>query len=94
MPARCLKMAEERPQESGRTRIQLGYLGLMIVFLITAMAGTGFAIGLLLVVWQLLGGTWDGFLLFLTGFSGLVTLIGVIILSLSREQVSPVDEPN
>ena len=93
MPARCLKMAEERSQESGRTRIRLGYLGTLMVLLITAMAGTGFMIGLLLLVWELIGGILSGFLLFVTGFSGLVTLIGIVILGLSREQVS-VDESN
>jgi ABC-type multidrug transport system permease subunit len=86
-------MAEEHSQESGRTPIRLGYLGTMIVFLITAMAGTGFAVGLLLLVWSLLGGIFSGFLLFLTVFSGLVTLIGIIILGLSKEQ-APVDAPN
>ena len=85
-------MAEEHSQESGRTPIRLGYLGTLIVLLITAMAGTGFVISLLLLVWELIGGIWSGFLLFLTGFSGLVTLVGIIILGLSREQVS-VDEP-
>ncbi|MGA3192045.1 MAG: hypothetical protein ABSD73_05975 [Candidatus Bathyarchaeia archaeon] len=86
-------MAEERSQESGRTRIRLGYLGTLMVLLITAMAGTGFMIGLLLLVWELIGGILSGFLLFVTGFSGLVTLIGIVILGLSREQVS-VDESN
>ena len=79
---------------SGRIpKIQLGYLGTLIVLLITAMAGTGFLVGLLLLVWLLLGGILSGFVLFLTGFSGLVTLIGIIILSLSKDQDS-VDAPN
>jgi len=69
---------------TGRTPIQLGFTATLIVLLITALAGTGFAIGLLLLVWELLGGLLPEFLLFLTGFSGLVTLIGVVILSLSK----------
>jgi hypothetical protein len=77
--------------ETGRSPIRLGFLGTLMVLLLSAMAGTGFVVGLLLLVWQLIGGTLSGFLLFVTGFSGLVTLIGIVILGLSREQVS-VDE--
>jgi len=76
-----------------RIRIQLGTMGTLIVLLITAMAGTGFAVGLLVLVWLLLGGLLSGVLLFLTLFSGLVTLIGIIILSLSKDQAT-VDESN
>ena len=72
---------------TGRTPIQLGFTGTLIVLLITALAGTGFAIGLLLLVWSLLGGILPEFLLYLTGFSGLVTLIGIIILSLSKGEL-------
>lgn len=86
-------MAEEQSQESRRTPIRLGFLGTLIVLLITAIAGTGFVVGLLLMVWSLLGGILSGFLLFLTGFSGLVTLIGIIILGLSKGQISD-DEPD
>jgi hypothetical protein len=73
--------------------IRLGYMGTLMVFLITAMAGTGFVVSLLLLVWSLLGGTFSGFLTFVTGFSGLVALIGIVILSLSKEEVSE-DELN
>ena len=76
-----------------RIKIQLGTAGTLIVLLITAMAGTGFVVGLLLLVWLLLGGLLSGVLLFLTGFSGLVTLIGIIILGLSKDQAT-VDESN
>jgi len=71
-----------------RIKIQLGYAGTLIVLLITALAATGFLVGLLLLVWSLVGGIFSGFLLFLTGFSGLVTIIGIIILSLSKDEVS------
>jgi len=73
-----------RSRATARAPIQLGFTATLIVLLITALAGTGFAIGLLLLLWSLLGGLLPEFLLFLTGFSGLVTLIGVIILSLSK----------
>jgi uncharacterized membrane protein len=71
--------------ETGRARIRLGYVGTLMVVLITAIAGTGFAVGLLLSVWLLLGGITSGSLLFLTGVSGVVALIGIIILSLSKD---------
>jgi uncharacterized membrane protein len=85
-------MAEKESKESSkcrktrRTPIQLGYLGTMIVLLITAMAGTAFAIGLLLLVWLLFGGFYSQSLLFLTVFSGTVTLVGVILLGFSRRE--------
>ena len=75
----------------GRTPIRLGYMGTLMVILITALAGTGFVVGLLLLVWSLLGGVFSGFLLFLTAFSGLVTLAGVIILSLFKGEMEEED---
>ena len=78
---------------SGRTPIQLGFMGTLIVVLITAIAGTGFVVGLLLLVWSLTGGIFSGVISFLVGFSGLVTLIGIVILSLSKEEDSE-DAPN
>jgi uncharacterized membrane protein len=75
----------------GTTPIKLGYTGTLIVLLITAMAGTGFVFGLLLLVWSWLGGLLPGVLLFLTGFSGLVTLAGVIILSLFKGEIQEED---
>jgi hypothetical protein len=76
---------------TGRTPIQLGFTGTLIVILITALAGTGFAISLLLLVWSLLGGILPEFLLYLTGLSGLVTLLGIIILSLSKGEIQRED---
>jgi hypothetical protein len=75
----------------GRPSIHLGFTGTLMVILITALAGTGFAIGLLLLVWSLLGGVFPEFLLYLTGFSGLVTLLGIIILSLSKGEMQQED---
>jgi len=76
---------------TGRTLIQLGFTGTLFVILITVLAGTGFAIGLLLLVWSLLGGLLPEFLLYLTGLSGLVTLLGIIILSLSKGEIQQED---
>jgi hypothetical protein len=76
---------------TGKPPIQLGFMGTLIVVIITAMAGTGFAIGLLLLVWSLLGGVFPEFVLYLTGLSGLVTLLGIVILSLSKGEIQEED---
>ena len=65
---------------------EFGFVAKMAVFLMTALAGTGFAVGLLLLLWSLLGGYWSEFLLFLTVFSGVATFIGLIILSLTKTE--------
>jgi hypothetical protein len=77
----------EASRATRRASIKLGYAATMIVLLITAMAGTGFAISLLLLVWLWLGGMVSEFLLFLAGLSGAVTLIGIIILSLFKREL-------
>jgi hypothetical protein len=67
--------------------MEFGFTAKLAVLLVTALAGIGFAIGPLLPLWSLLGGYWSEFLLFFTGFSGVVTLIGLIILSLTKGRI-------
>jgi len=67
--------------------MELSFTVKLAVLLITTLAGTGFAIGLMLLAWSLFGGYWSEFLIFLTGFSGVVTLIGVIILHYSKAEL-------
>jgi hypothetical protein len=75
------------PRASGIPPIRLGYAATLIVLLITAMAGTGFVVGLLLLVWSWLGGLLPGVLLFLTVFSGVVTIIGIIVLRFTKAEL-------
>lgn len=77
-------LTSESPPATERAPMELGLTAKLAVLLVTALAGAGFTIGLLLLLWSLLGGYYSEFLLFLTGFSGVVTLIGVIILSLTK----------
>ena len=63
-----------------------------MVILITAMAGTGCAICLLILLWLLLGGTFVEYLLYYTVLSGVVTLVGIIILTLSKGEPKEEDE--
>jgi len=80
-----LDEVEARAKE--RILMKLGFVARLAVFLVTALGGTGFAIGLLLLVWSLIGGYWSEFLLFFTVFSGIVALIGLFILHLSKDEL-------
>lgn len=74
-----------------RILMNLSFTAKMAVFLVTALGGTGFLIGLLLLAWSLLGGYWSEFLLFFTAFSGVVALIGLFILRLSKNELPETD---
>jgi hypothetical protein len=75
-----------------RIHIELGFAGTFMVVLITAMAGTGCAICLLILVWLLLGGMFVEYLLWLTVLTGLVTVVGIIILTLSKGKPEEEDQ--
>jgi hypothetical protein len=88
LPVSAVRRRKMEKSDSPKSGFQLGFTGTLIVLLITAIAGTGFAVGLLLMAWLALGGLYSGFLLFLTGFSGLVTLIGILILRFGKADSS------
>jgi len=80
------------PKSPKKAKFKLGFMGTFMVVLITAMAGTGCAICLLVLVWLLLGGMFVEYLLWLTVLTGLVTLVGIIILTLSKGKPEEEDQ--
>jgi hypothetical protein len=71
--------------------MRLSYTVQLAVLLITALAGTGFAVSLIFLFWELTD-PYRAYLdrsLYYVGFSGVLTLVGLIILSLSKRSQKP-----
>ena len=72
-------------------RMRLSYTVQLAVLVLTALAGTGFAISLILLIWELTDPS-RAYLdqsLYYAGFSGALTLVGLIILGLSKRSQEP-----
>jgi hypothetical protein len=66
--------------------MRLGYTIQLAVLVMTALAGTGFAVSLVLLFWELTD-PYRAYLdrsLYYVAFSGAVTFAGLIVLSLSK----------
>jgi hypothetical protein len=71
--------------------MRLSYTVQLAVLVMTALAGTGFAISLILLFWELTD-PYRAYLdrsLYYVGFSGGLTLVGLIILSLMKRSQKP-----
>jgi hypothetical protein len=71
--------------------MRLSYMLQLAVLVLTVLAGTGFAISLILLFWELTDPyrTYLDRSLYYVGFSGALTLVGLIILSLSKRSQEP-----
>jgi hypothetical protein len=71
--------------------MRLGYMVQLAVLVMTALAGTGFALSLIFLFWELTD-PYRAYLdrsLYYVGFSGALTLVGLIILNLMKRSEKP-----
>jgi len=71
--------------------MRLSYTVQLAVLVMTALAGTGFALSLIFLFWELTDPyrTYLDRSLYYVGFSGALTLVGLIILNLMKRSQKP-----